>query len=151
MKKLQNFAAAYAGDLCLSAFALLLLYASFSAEPADAYLFPRLSSVLLAVFCLANAVLHFTTDKSSPVSLALCRRLAPGAAIIVLYVSLAETAGFYPASVVACFSLCFCYSQSEGRRRLWTSAAATVLVMGLVYFLFGILLQVHTPEAFWNQ
>lgn len=133
----------------MAAFSAAVLYASFAAEPADAYLFPRLSSVLLALFCALNLVASFRRGSSSPISAGLCRKLAPGVAVMVVYVALAENAGFYPASAAAFFALAWIYGEGNYRRRLATVSAATALAMILIYLLFGVLLRVQTPVAFW--
>ena len=143
---LRERAAAIAGDIAVAAVAAAALYASFVATPADAYLFPRLSSSLLALCCAANLVIGFRRRIASPISLQLCRKLAPGVLILFLYVAFAEDAGFYPASAAAFFALAFCYAR---RRNLFAIFAATALAMILVYLLFGVLLRVQTPEAFW--
>lgn len=133
----------------MAAFAAVVLYASFAAEPADAYLFPRLSSGLLALFCAVNLAAGFRRRPSSPISLRLCRKLAPGVLIMFVYVAMAEKAGFYPASCAAFFALAWIYGGGNGRRRFWIVSAATALAMTFVYLLFGVLLRVQTPVAFW--
>lgn len=140
---------ASAGDIGMAAIAAVALYASMTAQPAEAYLFPRLSSGLLALFCAANIVAGYRRRLPPPISLQLFRRIAPGVLILFLYVAFAERAGFYPASSLAAFALALYYA--EGRRRWPTALAATALLMTFVYLLFGALLGVQTPEPFWRD
>ena len=148
MKKLRAFTAAFAGDLAVLAFAVAAAAASFSAEPADAYHFPRLSSFLLLVFCALNAAVNFRRRIAPPLPLSLCRRLLPGAAMIAVYIALAEWAGFYISSA-AVFAL-LAYYYGKNRRPLAVFAATMCVTAGL-YLLFGVLLQVQTPEPFWVE
>lgn len=149
MNRLRARAAAFAGDAAVAAFAVFAVHASFTASPAEAYLFPRLSSALLALFCAANIALGFRRlPLAPPISAALCRKIAPGALIIFVYVACAELAGFYPSSAAAFFALAWQYA--EKGKRVWV-APATALAMLLAYFLFSVLLQVQTPEAFWTE
>lgn len=148
MKKLRAFTAAFAGDLAVLAFAVIAAVLSFSGEPADAYHFPRLSSVLLLAFCILNAALHFRRMIAPPLPLDLCWRLLPGAAAAAVYIGLAEWAGFYLSSAAAFAFLAYYYG--EPRRPLAVLAATACMTAGL-YLLFGVLLEVQTPEPFWVE
>lgn len=147
MKFLRERIAPFIGDICLSIFAIVTLYASFTASPAEAYIFPRLSSILLALFCAANLALRFHRPPPLPLTMSTLRKIAPGAAVICLYAGLAETIGFYPSSTVAAFTLMWIYGGES--RRIGMSLAATAVLLVLVYLLFGVLLQVQVPEPFW--
>lgn len=148
MMKFRRFMAAFLGDMAMVLFAVAALAASFAGEPAEAYYFPRLVALLLSVFCVVNMAADIRRrELSPPFGAALCRKLWPGVLIMAVYVGVSEMLGFYPASAVAYAALAYCY----GRRRLWPLTLATALVLGGVYLLFGVLLQVQTPEAFWVE
>ena len=152
MKKLRDFAAMFAGDIAIAAVAVAVLAASYAASPEEAYLFPRLSAALLALFCAANLAAHCRVRRTPPISPSLLRKLAPGLSAIVVYVALAEAAGFYPASAAAFFALSWLYAGERHRwRRLRSAALATLAMMAAVYLLFGALLQAQTPPPFWSQ
>ncbi len=148
MKKLRDFAAAFAGDLAALAFAVAAALAAFIAEPADAYHFPRLASALMLVFCALNAAVNFRRIPAPPVSRELCRRLFPAAAVIAVYIFLAGRIGFYPAAAAAFASLAYLYDE---KRRWPVVLAATAAVSLCLYLLFGVLLRVQTPEPFWIE
>lgn len=147
MKFWRDRIAPFVGDICLAIFAIVTLYASFTASPAEAYIFPRLSAVLLTLFCAANLGLRFHRPPSPPLTIPTLRKIAPGVAVMVVYAGLAETVGFYPSSTVAAFALMWIYGGES--RRIGVSLAATALLLGLVYLLFGVLLRVQVPEPFW--
>ena len=77
-RTVAQVAVAGAGDLLVFIFAVLAVLASFRGESAEVYYFPRLVSVLLLIFALANLVVHFRRPAAAPpLSMALCRRLFP--------------------------------------------------------------------------
>ena len=146
---MRRFMVAFLGDLMLLLFAVVAVAASFAGEPVEAYYFPRLVAALLCIFCVANMAANIRRRlPSPPIDAELCGKLWPGVLIMVVYMGLAETLGFYPASALACTVLAYCYGQ---RRRLLPPILATALVLGGVYLLFSVLLQVQTPEAFWKE
>lgn len=149
MKK--HFFASRAGDIFIFVLACVLLYASFTATPAEAYLFPRLAAVLLAIFCAMNLAMHCRERIANlPVDGALLAKLAPGFAAMFLYIALAEAAGFYPASCAVLLFLSWHYADKSGRR-LPVALAASATAMALVYLLFAVILQAQTPPPFWVQ
>ena len=148
MKLAQGFMAAYAGDIIITVFAVVVTVASFISEPAEIYLFPRLSSSLILFFCILNMAFNIRRQRQSPpLSMSLLRRLLPGMAIMVVYVAAAELLGFYLSSVAAFFLLSWCYAGKNSR--WWHIVLATAFMLLFVYGLFGILLQVQTPDPFW--
>ena len=149
MKNPFAFFASRAGDVFISVLACVLLYASFAAEPAEAYLFPRLASVLLAIFCAMNLAIR-CREKTSlpPISGRLLAKLAPGFAAMLLYIATAEAAGFYPASAAILLFLSWFYADG---RKLPIALAATAAAMALIYLLFAAILQAQTPPPFWAQ
>ena len=150
-RTVAQVAVAGAGDLLVFIFAVLAALASFRGESAEVYYFPRLVSVLLLVFALANLVVHFRRPAAAPpLSMALCRRLFPAVFIIVVYIYVCDIVGFYWSALPAFVLLSVCYHPHPFDKRQWfLLGVATAVVMGGVYILFDLILQVQTPEPFW--
>ncbi len=134
--------------------AAVVTWISFTQEPAAAYLFPRLISVIMlvmAVWSLARAALGISrvgTGLTAEVAL----NLAPGVALILIYVFwAAKTLGFYTASTIAFLLLFTIYDPTPitnvrgwGKRIVITAA-----FMAVIYALFTLLLQVQTPRGLY--
>ena len=135
----------------------LLCYASFSGEPAEAFLFPRLFSVtffILSWFMMIEAILlskQNITEAPEGLSLAALRVLMPGIAIMSLYVFiLAEELGFYASSfLVLMLILSFYDGKSVREASTWLKRFALSSGMTIVvYLMFNMLLKVQTPRGF---
>lgn len=144
-----------AGDWLMLGLALWMVWASFSVE-SEAYDFPRMVALLLLVFAFVNIVqvmmrASLTSPTSpSPISLAILRRLFPAVCIVAVYIYVCDIIGFYWAALPSFVLLAACYGAPlRGGRQWGILALATVLVMGSVYVLFDVVLQVQTPEPFW--
>ena len=134
------------------AVALAVGWLSFTQEPADAFLFPRVVAVAfvaLAVWNFARAALGLARvgggiDRTTALA------VVPGLVVMTLYVFWAAKAiGFYAASTVAFFLLYSFYDPAPwGSVRAWVRRGAITLVfMGVVYALFAWLLRVQTPRG----
>ena len=134
--------------------ALTVAWLSFTREPSDAYLFPRLISsvmLLLAVwnFCRALFGLARVGDGLSAGTLV---RIAPGVMVMVVFVYFAaKILGFYVASFTAFLCLYSLYDPApHWAIASWIKRIAVAAVFMLViYGLFTMLLKVQTPRGLY--
>ncbi len=132
--------------------AAIVAWFSFTEEPADAFLFPRIISVFflgLAIWNFARAALGLARVGEG-ISREMAMNIVPGLIIAMALVFIAaESLGFYVSSTIAFFLVYTIYDPSrlaDGRawmRRIIT----TVLFMAVIYGLFSLLLQVQTPRG----
>lgn len=134
--------------------ALIVGWLSFTQEPAEAFLFPR----LIAVFFMLLAFWNFmrAAMSLSKVGEGLSGRtalaIAPGLVIAMVYVFwAAKTVGFYASSTATFFTLYTIYdpaSLTDGRGWL-KRIIVTTIFMAIIYGLFALLLKVQTPRGMW--
>ena len=124
---------------------------SYTAEPAAAFLFPRIIStvfVVLALWTFGKAVLG-RTKVGNGLSAAAIRNIVPGLLVSLGFVYwAAATLGFYTASTIAFFVLVSLYDPAPHREmRAWIRrAAVTIGFLAVMYGLFALLLNVYTPR-----
>ncbi len=132
--------------------ALWVTYVSFDVSDPQPYLFPR----LIALAMLGLAALAFLRalrgrDRtSSGLDPKLLREIAPGLALMALYIFLAaEWLGFYAASTLAFLALYSLYDPaSHAAPRVWARRlAVTAGFMLVLYGVFALLLRVQTPRG----
>lgn len=132
--------------------ALIVCYLSFTQEPADAFLFPRIISVVFVALAIWNFVRAVT--GLSKVGRGLTREetvnILPGLVIMLIYVFWAAKAlGFYVSSSLAFFAVYTLYdpvpfsSVKDWIKRL----IVTAVFMAVIYGLFSMVLQVQTPRG----
>lgn len=136
----------------VAAVGLWVTWISYTQEPSEAFLFPRLiASVfsVLAVWTFARALLGWTKVGQGLSSVHLCN-MAPGLLVAVVYVFWgARTVGFYTAGSIAFFILLSLYDPAPYRElRPWIKRIViTACFLGVMYGLFAWLLQVYTPRG----
>jgi len=149
-KRIQHLAP----NVIVTALAAVVTWISFTQEPAEAYLFPRLISVfmlVMALWSLARAVLGLSrvgTGLSAQTAL----NLAPGVALILIYVFwAAKTLGFYTASTAAFLLLFTIYDPTPVTNlRGWVKRIViTAAFMAVMYALFTLLLKVQMPRGLY--
>lgn len=136
------------------AVALLVGWLSFTQEPAEAFLFPRLISVFFMLFAAWNflrAALGLS-KVGEGLSGGTALAIAPGVIVMLVYVFwAAKTLGFYASSTAAFFILYTLYDPaplSDGRA--WAKRIiVTAIFMAVIYGLFALLLKVQTPRGIW--
>lgn len=127
-------------------------WASFTAEPAEAYLFPRLISaawVGLAAWTFGKALLG-RTRVGPGLHIPTLLRLLPGLVVMALYVFwAAEALGFYSGGTLAFFAIVSLYDPApHGAPGSWLRRlAVTAGFMAVIYLLFARLLGVYTPQG----
>jgi len=135
----------------IAAIGLTVAYISFTQEPAEAFLFPRLISsvfAVLAIWTFVKAALG-RSKVGDGLSGEAMKNLAPGLIVMVIYVFwAAKGLGFYTATAIAFFILLSLYDpaphgaiKSWGKRMLITAGFMVVM-----YGLFAQLLYVFTPR-----
>lgn len=136
------------GDVLAFLFALVAASASFAGDDPAAYAFPQLVSALMLIFCGANLIRRSLAGfAGEPVlTMRLAGKIAPGGAVIVVYVLLAQDVGFYLSAVLAFFALSFLYGD---RRRLPSICIATGAVVAVLYLMFSVVLKVQVPREFF--
>ncbi len=128
-----------------------IAYISFTQEPADAFIFPRLISsvfAVLAIWTFVKAVLG-RTKVGNGINGQAMRNMLPGLIVTIIYVYwAAKSLGFYTATTIAFFVLLSLYDpaphsdiKSWGKRILITAG-----FMAVMYGLFAQLLNVFTPR-----
>ncbi len=132
--------------------ACVVTWLSFTEQPAEAFLFPRVISVVfitLAIWNLIRAV-GGMSKVGQGIPLATVKNLAPGLIVMLAFVFFgAKHLGFYLGSTLAFFAIYSFYdpaSWSSGKdwmKRIFVTGA----FMAVIYALFAMVLQVHTPRG----
>ena len=128
-----------------------IAWVSYTQEPAEAFLFPRLIStvfVVLAIWTFVKALLGWTK-----VGHGLSRRelawLAPGLIVALIYIFwAAKGLGFYTAGTIAFFILLSFYDPAP-HNEVKTWIKRVIITSGfllVMYGLFAKLLKVYTPR-----
>ena len=126
------------------------LYAlAATADNPEAYLFPRLIGIgmaLLAIVLLAETfVAGAEHEDRAPVP---WLTIAPGIAVFAAYLYAAEALGFYVAASLVFFCLITVYAPERSSVRGWVKRlSVTVVFIGAMYAVFGLLLKVQTPRG----
>ncbi len=141
-----------APNLLIAGLAIFVTWLSFTQEPAQAYLFPRIISAfmtVMALWSLARAALGISRVGAG-VAAGTALNLAPGLVLIFVYVFwAARELGFYTASAAAFLLLFTIYDPTPvtsirgwGRRIVITAG-----FMAVIYALFTLLLKVQVPRG----
>jgi len=143
-----------APNLLIAALAIFVTWLSFTQEPAQAYLFPRLISAfmtVMALWSLARAVLG-VSRVGEGLSAATALNLTPGIVLILIYVFwAAKTFGFYTSSAAAFLLLFTIYDPTPLTSiRGWAlRIVITASFMAVMYALFTLLLKVQVPRGLY--
>ena len=128
-----------------------IAWISFTQQPADAFLFPRLISaafVALAGWTFLKALLGWS-KVGSGISRKIAINLAPGLIVLLIYVFwLAKSLGFYTATALTFFALLSFYDPApHDEVKSWIKRViVTACFIAVMYGLFGLLLKVYTPR-----
>lgn len=126
-------------------------YISYTQQPADAFVFPRLISTVfavLAIWTFGKAILG-RTKVGNGLSGEAMRNLAPGLIVTLIYVYwAAKGLGFYTATAIAFFILLSLYDPAPHTQvKSWVKRALiTAGFMAVMYGLFAQVLYVFTPR-----
>lgn len=135
----------------VAAVGVTVAYISYTAEPSRAFLFPRIISTLFAVLALwtFGKALVGRTKVGNGLDRTTMLRLGPGLIVALVYVFwAADTLGFYTATALAVFILLTLYDPApHDAPRSWVRRAiVTAGFVAVMYGLFAMLLNVHTPQ-----
>ena len=126
-------------------------YISFTQEPADAFVFPRLISTvfsILAIWTFGKALMG-RTKVGNGLSSEAMKNMLPGLIVAFVYVFwAAKGLGFYTATTFTIFILISLYDPApQGELKSWIKRALiTAGFMAVMYGLFAMLLNVFTPR-----
>ena len=135
----------------IAAVGITIAYISYTQEPADAFIFPRLISsvfAVLAIWTFGKAVLG-RTKVGNGISATAMRSMAPGLVIMVIYVFwAAKGLGFYTATTITFFVLLSIYDPAPHSQPMtWLKRVAiTAGFIAVMYGLFAMVLNVFTPR-----
>jgi len=118
-----------------------------SADDSQAYDFPFLLAILMATFAvmLLIDVLRMWKREKSGSGLVEWSDLGAGIVIIVAYLLLLQSAGFYLASWLAFTAIVVFYSGTKNRAQLTRILWVSIGFMVVIYGLFNLSLRVVTP------
>ncbi|MFA3920608.1 tripartite tricarboxylate transporter TctB family protein [Ruegeria hyattellae] len=139
------------GSGIVFAVGLWVTWVSYTQQPAEAFLFPRLIAsvfVLLAGWTFGKAVLGLS-KVGTGVSRTMFVNLLPGLVVMLIYVFwAAKTLGFYTATAIAFFILLSLYDPAPHvEAKSWIKRAIiTGVFVAVMYGLFAMLLNVYTPK-----
>lgn len=132
--------------------AVTVCYVSFTRQPADAYLFPRVVSIFFLVLALWTFVkaLMGRSKAGNGLSINMFKNMAPGVLISAIYIFwAAKSLGFYTATSVAFFLLLTSYDPaSHSEYKSWFKRIIiTAGFVAIMYALFAKILVVYTPRG----
>ena len=132
--------------------AAIVTYISFTQEPADAFLFPR----LIAIFFVSLAAWNFMRAVSGIAKVGVglnmteFKNIIPGLITMVIFVFFAaKMLGFYLASAIVFMIIYTLYDPATlNDGKAWIKRLiVTVCFMTVMYCLFALLLKVQTPSG----
>lgn len=139
------------GSGIVAAVGVWVTYISYTQQPAEAFLFPRLISsvfVVLALWTFAKACLGWT-KVGNGITAQQFTNLLPGLVVALIYIFwAAKGLGFYTATTIAFFVLLSLYDPApHGVLKSWLKRILiTAVFMAVMYGLFAQLLNVYTPR-----
>lgn len=134
--------------------AAIVTWISFTQQPADAFLFPRLISIFfcsLAVWNFFRAISGMS-KVGDGISRNTLLNLLPGLFVMLAFVYFgAKGLGFYLASTIAFLTIFTLYDPTPlSDLRGWAKRiGVTLIFMTIIYGLFALLLKVQTPRGIW--
>ncbi|MFT5069957.1 MAG: hypothetical protein ACI9S7_001975, partial [Candidatus Paceibacteria bacterium] len=126
---------------------IVVLAMVMSADGSQAYDFPFLLAALMLVFAatlLIDVLRTWSRQESGP-GLVEWSDLGAGIAIIVGYLLLLQSAGFYLASWLAFTAIVMLYTASKSRQQTMRILWVSLGFMAVIYALFSLSLRVVTP------
>lgn len=132
--------------------AVLVCYASFTRQPTEAYLFPRVISVFflaLALWTFVKALMG-RSKAGNGLSMQMFKNMAPGVAISAIYIFFAAKGlGFFTATTIAFFLLVSSYDPApHSDPKTWVKRVIiTAGFIAIMYALFAKILVVYTPRG----
>lgn len=128
-----------------------IAWVSYTQQPSEAFLFPRLISsvfVALAGWTFVKALLGWSKIGSG-ITRRMAINLAPGLAVSLVYIFwAAKSLGFYTATTLAFFVLLSLYDPApHTQAKTWIKRGViTACFIAVMYGVFALLLKVYTPR-----
>lgn len=139
------------GSGIVAAVGCWVAYVSYTQQPSEAFLFPRLIAsvfVVLALWTFIKACLGWT-KVGNGITVTQFTNLLTGLVIALVYIFwAAKGLGFYTATTIAFFILLSLYDPApHGVLKSWVKRVIiTACFMAVMYGLFALLLKVYTPR-----
>lgn len=129
----------------------LLYWAGTGHDFPDAYQFPNMVAVVMAVFGLVMLVLTWTpyADRSAKVETISWRRLWPALLILVLYMGTAEHLGFMTSAFLTFASIGLVYAAPLPGANAKRCLPVALAFITALYVIFVVLLQVQLPKGWF--
>lgn len=141
------------GSGLVFAVGLWVTWVSFTQQPVEAFLFPRLIAsvfVVLAGWTFGKALMGLS-KVGNGVTRMMFINMLPGLFVTLIYVFWAsKSLGFYTATAIAFFILLSIYDPDpHSEVKTWVKRGViTAIFVAVMYGLFAILLQVYAPREF---
>lgn len=141
------------GSGLVFAVGLWVTWVSFTQQPVEAFLFPRLIAsvfVVLAGWTFGKALMGLS-KVGNGVTRMMFINMLPGLFVTLIYVFWAsKSLGFYTATAIAFFILLSIYDPDpHSEVKTWVKRGViTAIFVAVMYGLFAMLLQVYTPREF---
>ena len=141
------------GSGLVFAVGLWVTWVSFTQQPVEAFLFPRLIAsvfVVLAGWTFGKALMGLS-KVGNGVTRMMFINMLPGLFVTLIYVFWAsKSLGFYTATAIAFFILLSIYDPDpHSEAKTWVKRGViTAIFVAVMYGLFAILLQVYAPREF---
>ncbi|NOD35751.1 MULTISPECIES: tripartite tricarboxylate transporter TctB family protein [unclassified Ruegeria] len=139
------------GSGVVFAVGLWVTWVSYTQQPAEAFLFPRLIAsvfVVLAGWTFGKAVMGLS-KVGNGMTRTMFINMMPGLIVTLIYVFwAAKSLGFYTATAITFFALLSIYDPaSHSEAKTWVKRGAiTAIFVTVMYGLFAMLLNVYTPR-----
>jgi hypothetical protein len=132
--------------------ATVVTWLSFTQEPAESFLFPRVISVFFITLAAWNFTRAITglARVGTGFSTGMLKNMLPGLLVMLVYIFFAAKGiGFYLASTLAFFAIYTLYDPAPySSVKDWTKRGfVTAAFMAIIYGLFALVLQVQTPRG----
>ncbi len=132
--------------------AAIITYISFTQEPADAFLFPRMIAIFFISLAAWNFVRALTGVAKVGVGLDIVefKNIVPGLAVMLIFMFFAaKVIGFFLSSTIAFMIIFTLYDPAPlNDGKAWMKRLiVTVCFMAVMYCLFALLLKVQTPSG----
>jgi hypothetical protein len=136
----------------IAAVGIVVCYISFTQQPSEAYLFPRLISIFFVTFAVWTSAKAWMgkSKVGDGLSREMFANMAPGLIVATIYILwAAKNVGFYTSSVIAFFILLSLYDPADhALPKSWIKRVViTAGFMAVMYLLFAVVLKVYTPRG----
>lgn len=132
--------------------AAVVTWLSFTQQPVESFLFPRVISIAFIILALWNLIRAGAgmSRTGDGLSLDAIFKIAPGLIIVLIYVFFAAKGlGFYVSSTLVFFAIYSFYDPVpiSSAKDWFKRVIITAAFMAVIYGLFALVLQVQTPRG----